>query len=284
MNSQSSWERTCSYMLPLRHTQSPQLAKFQEETLNPGIITLRQSYHMARDTEMPGGVCCLPHKSSHRGKRRFFNRNQVTSVSALALPWSGLSLPGTVRCNSQSGVPMPKTAWITRSLGIPTPTPGISWPQKDGSMKGTTHYPLPSTRIATGITWSTPSLPTSREYFSREEARPHVCSPEVCPPLAGTAVGLPTGQSRQSEHWNLQEQGWSPWGCATHTPHTQDMFTCLCHLLPSLHTLPLCNNLDLNFYLFLDSKIPSPTIHSAPAILLPVEWEKIFANYVTDKR
>ena len=186
------------------------------------------------------GVSCVSTpKSSHGGKRR---PGPETRWQACQLsPHRGPGCPSLEMCaatvNQASLVS--KTAGVTCShQTLPPQHPGDhAWEgwrcERHHSLSPT----LTATQITTlGITQSTTITAHLQVALSAEEGRPHGHPPQVLPPLAGTWGGLPTGQSLQSQRWNLQEQGVESMGlCQSHPRHTQDMFTCLCHLLPSLH-------------------------------------------------
>lgn len=75
--------------------------------------------------------------------------------------------------------------------------------RKDGSMKGTTHCPPPSTEHTdchpgNHVVYDHHCPPLGSTFSRGSKAT--WSPPEVRPPLAGTSGGLPTGQSRQSEH------------------------------------------------------------------------------------
>ena len=232
------------------YSKSTASKNFREETLNPGIITLRQSYHMdQRHWDAWVWVCAVStHKSSHCGARQ--------PGPETRWPVSQLSLRHDPGCPSlelcaatvNQVCLMPKTAWITCSRqAFPPQHPG------DHTQEGwqyERHHSLPPT-----LHWAhrlppwesrglRPSLPTSGEHFQQRKQGHMVTTwgpPSTCRHFRW-APNRPVSSIRTLKSTGA---GGGVHGVVPLTPRRQDMFTCLCHLLPSLHTLPLCNNFQI---------------------------------------
>lgn len=195
-----------------------------------------------------GAGCVSTPKSSHGGKRR---PGPETRRPACQLsPRRGPGCPSLELCAAKVNQAslVSKTAGVTCShQTLPPRHPG------DHAREGwwcERHQSLPP-----------PSTEHTDHHPGNHTVHDHHCPPPGStfsrgrratrsPPRSSLHLQALRVGSQQASLFNhntetYRSSGWSPWGCANHTPPPQDMFTCSCHLLPSLHALPLCNDFEL---------------------------------------
>ena len=186
------------------------------------------------------GVSCVSTpKSSHGGKRRPGpeTRWQACQLSS----HRGPGCPSLEMCaatvNQASLVS--KTAGVTCShQTLPPQHPGDHawegwWCERHHSLSPT----LTATQITTlGITQSTTITAHLQVALSAEEGRPHGHPPRSS--LHLQALGVDSQQASLFNHnaETYRSRGWSPWGCANHTPDTHR--TCsLVYAIFCLHSI-----------------------------------------------